>query len=139
MSSLFGPAPNIVHYHVIVPSSALSDQANMRQPSRTEAAAYLWRVGFNKQCDQLSLPSPNEGACTRPHNTLLPLRWSDATVGFLLGSERRVQVLTDALQANDLKWISGYVSIREPPTPPLWWHQDWWCVDHPATYQPTAP
>jgi hypothetical protein len=86
-----------------------------------------------------TLTSPNEGACTRPYNTLLPLRWNDAIVGFLLNSGRRIQALTDALQANDLKWISGYVSVKEPHSPPLWWHQDWWCWDHPATYQPTAP
>jgi len=86
-----------------------------------------------------TLTSPNEGACTRPYNTLLPLRWNDAIVGFLLNSGRRIQALTDALQANDLKWISGYMSVKEPHSPPLWWHQDWWCWDHPATYQPTAP
>jgi ectoine hydroxylase-related dioxygenase (phytanoyl-CoA dioxygenase family) len=85
-----------------------------------------------------TLTSPNEGACKRPHNTLLPLRWNDATVPFLLNSERRIQVLTDALHASDLKWISGYVSVKEPHSPPLWWHQDWWCWGHPATYQPTA-
>jgi len=82
--------------------------------------------------------SPHQGACTRPHNPLLPLRWSDATVGFLLGSERRVQVLTDAVHADDLKWISGYVSIKEPDSPPLWWHQDWWCWDHPVSYRRAA-
>jgi ectoine hydroxylase-related dioxygenase (phytanoyl-CoA dioxygenase family) len=85
-----------------------------------------------------TLSAPTQSACTRPHNTLVPLRWNDATVNFLLGSEHRVQVLIEALHANDLKWISGYVSVKEPHTPPLWWHQDWWCWDHPATYQPTA-
>jgi len=86
-----------------------------------------------------TLTSPNQQACTRPHNTLLPLRWNDATVGFLLGSKRRVQVLTEVLAGDDLRWISGYVSVKEAHSPPLWWHQDWWCWDHPATYQPSAP
>jgi ectoine hydroxylase-related dioxygenase (phytanoyl-CoA dioxygenase family) len=85
-----------------------------------------------------TLTAPTHSACTRPHNTLVPLRWNDPTVSFLLGSEHRVQVLIDALHADDLKWISGYVSVKEPHTPPLWWHQDWWCWDHPATYQPAA-
>jgi ectoine hydroxylase-related dioxygenase (phytanoyl-CoA dioxygenase family) len=39
----------------------------------------------------------------------------------------------------DLKWISGYVSIKEPRSPALWWHQDWWCWDHPVSYQKRPP
>jgi ectoine hydroxylase-related dioxygenase (phytanoyl-CoA dioxygenase family) len=85
-----------------------------------------------------TLTAPSQSACTRPHNTLVPLRWNDATISLLLGSQRRVQVLIDALHAYDLKWISGYVSVKEPHSPPLWWHQDWWCWDHPATYRPAA-
>lgn len=85
-----------------------------------------------------TLTVATQSACTRPHNTLQPLRWNDATISFLLGSERRVQMLIDALHAKDLKWISGYVSIKEAHSPPLWWHQDWWCWEHPATYQPAA-
>ena len=80
------------------------------------------------------LTSSREMACTRPHNTLVPLRWNDPIVGLLLTSDRRVQTLTNVLCADDLKWISGYISIKEPYSPPLWWHQDWWCWDHPATY-----
>src|SRR2546426_2127064 len=64
--------------------------------------------------------SSHELACTRPHNTLAPLRWNDPIVGLLLKSDRRVQALTDVLRADDLKWISGYVSIKEPHSPPLW-------------------
>jgi hypothetical protein len=84
------------------------------------------------------LTSSHELACTRPHNTLVPLRWNDPIVRLLLKSDTRIQALTDALRADDLKWISGYVSVKEAHSPPLWWHQDWWCWDHPATYQPTA-
>jgi ectoine hydroxylase-related dioxygenase (phytanoyl-CoA dioxygenase family) len=85
-----------------------------------------------------TLTAPFKSACIRPHNTLVPLRWNDAAISLLLGSERRVRVLIDALHAYDLKWISGYVSVKEPHSPPLWWHQDWWCWDHPATYRPAA-
>jgi hypothetical protein len=48
-------------------------------------------------------------ACTRENNTLLPLRWSDELVGLLLAH-------TGALD----------------------WHQDWWCWDHPASYEPAT-
>jgi ectoine hydroxylase-related dioxygenase (phytanoyl-CoA dioxygenase family) len=37
-----------------------------------------------------------------------------------------------------LRWVSGYVSTKEPRTPPLWWHQDWWCWNHPVTLRPAA-
>src|SRR3989442_15006015 len=57
--------------------------------------------------------SSHELACTRPHNTLAPLRWNDPIVGLLLKSDRRVQALTDVLRADDLKWISGYVRDRK--------------------------
>ena len=86
-----------------------------------------------------TLTSSHDLACTRPHNTLVPLRWNDAIVRMLLASRRRVRALTDVLRADDLKWISGYVSVKEPNSPPLWWHQDWWCWDHPVSYRQTAP
>jgi len=82
--------------------------------------------------------SSRETACVRPHNTLLPLRWNDAVVELFLQSQRRVQVLQDAVGAKDLKWISGYVSIKEPQSGALWWHQDWWCWQHPASFQKPA-
>ncbi|MGB6678763.1 MAG: phytanoyl-CoA dioxygenase family protein [Terriglobales bacterium] len=85
------------------------------------------------------LTSSHELACTRPHNTPVPLRWNDPIVRLLLKSDRRVQGLTDVLRADDLKWISGYVSTKEPHSPPLWWHQDWWCWDHPRSYRRSAP
>jgi|SRR5579872_70798 len=85
------------------------------------------------------LTSSHELACTRPHNTLAPLRWNDSIVRLLLQSDTRRQALTDALRADDLKWISGYVSVKEPHSPPLLWHQDWWCWDHPLSYRRLAP
>jgi len=85
------------------------------------------------------LTSSPELTCTRPPNTLVPLRWNDPIVRLLLKSDRRVQALTDGLRADDLKWISGYVSVKEPHSPPLWWHQDWWRWDHPLSYRRMAP
>ena len=79
--------------------------------------------------------SPRDGACERPNNTLIPLRWDDAVVAAIVGSEGRIRSLASALGADDLRWISGYVSIKDPGSPALWWHQDWWCWDHPASFR----
>jgi len=95
-------------------------------------------IGIRQAVDKC-VGSSQGTACPRPHNTLLPLRWNDRIVQLLLSSDRRVQVLTETLRADDLKWISGYVSIKEPHSPPLWWHQDWWCWDHAVSLQRAAP
>ncbi len=83
-----------------------------------------------------SMPTaPRELVCTRPHNTLVPLRWNDPLIRLLLASGRRVQRLANVTCGDDLKWISGYISSKEPNSPPLWWHQDWWCWHHSVTYR----
>lgn len=82
--------------------------------------------------------TPPDTSCVRPNNTLLPLRWNDRIVDIVLGSERRVQALCDAVGADDLRWISGYVSTKDPGSLPLWWHQDWWCWDHAVSFRPAA-
>jgi len=46
-----------------------------------------------------------------------------------------LKVLRDATAGHDLKWISAYISSKEALSPPLWWHQDWWCWDHPVSYR----
>jgi len=86
-----------------------------------------------------ALSSSRGLACTRPHNTLVPLRWNDPIIRLLLTSGRRMQALTDTLRGDDLRWISGYVSIKEAHSRPLWWHQDWWCWDHAVSYRRMAP
>jgi hypothetical protein len=35
--------------------------------------------------------------------------------------------------------ISGYLSVKEPRTGALDWHQDWWCWDHPVSFEEPAP
>jgi ectoine hydroxylase-related dioxygenase (phytanoyl-CoA dioxygenase family) len=47
--------------------------------------------------------------------------------------------LAAATGAEDLRWISAYISTKEPRSGALWWHQDWWCWDHPVAYRPPAP
>ena len=78
-----------------------------------------------------------DASCTRPHNTLTPLAWNDDLVQLLL-TEQVLARVRDATAATDLRWISGYVSTKEPRSPPLWWHQDWWCWDHPISQQERA-
>lgn len=76
--------------------------------------------------------TPGGLSCRRPNNTLIPLRWDDPLVALLLAECDRIAA---AVAACDLRWISGYVSVKEPHSPPLWWHQDWWAWDHPVSFQ----
>lgn len=85
-----------------------------------------------------AVAGPRDPACERPHNTLLPLRFDDRIVAEVLACERRVEALATVVGAEDLRWISGYVSVKDARSPALWWHQDWWCWDHPVTYRPAA-
>ncbi len=66
-----------------------------------------------------------------PGTDLTLLRWDEPAVASVLGSRRRMEQLRQRLGAPDLKWLSGYVSSKAPHSPALWWHQDWWCWDHP--------
>jgi hypothetical protein len=95
-------------------------------------------AGIRTAVESLVVSSPASD-CSRPHNTLLALRWDDPIVRLLLASERRMHVLTETLGANDLKWISGYISIKDARSPALWWHQDWWCWDNAVSYRRAAP
>jgi len=63
---------------------------------------------------------PHDSTCTRPHNTLIPLRWNDAIVQRMRLSERRLGRLRDVTLGDDLRWISGYISSKEEFSPPLW-------------------
>jgi hypothetical protein len=83
--------------------------------------------------------SPRGAACERPHNTLVPMRWADAAVGAVLRPARRRARLARAAGAEDLRFVSAYLSLKEPHSPALWWHQDWWCWDHPASLASNPP
>ena len=85
------------------------------------------------------LEAPADPSCERPQNTLVPLRWATPLVGLVLSSTRRTRRVAQAVQAEDLRWISGYVSVKDPRSEPLDWHQDWWCWDHPVSGEPEAP
>lgn len=79
---------------------------------------------------------PLGDSCARPNNTLVPLRWDDPVVASVAGGRDRVRRLVRTVAAEDLRWISAYVSVKDPHSPPLWWHQDWWCWNHPVSYRP---
>jgi len=78
-------------------------------------------------------------SCERPNNTLVPLCWDDEAVGVVLRRPSCVQLVRSACAATDLRWISGYLSAKEAHSGALWWHQDWWCWDHPVSFRDRAP
>lgn len=51
----------------------------------------------------------------------------------VLKPEPRRDTLRAALRATDLRWISGYVSVKDPHSQALDWHQDWY---HPISLRP---
>jgi ectoine hydroxylase-related dioxygenase (phytanoyl-CoA dioxygenase family) len=93
--------------------------------------------GARHEADEV-LAAPRLGGCDRPFNALTPLRWNDPVVHRCLTSPPRLIAIADAIGATDLRWISGYISVKAANSPPLWWHQDWWCWDHPVTLRAEA-
>lgn len=79
------------------------------------------------------------GACERPNNTLVPLRWDDDAVTTALRDPVVMRRIAAATDGTDVRWTSGYVSIKDPRSGPLWWHQDWWCWTHPITRAASPP
>jgi hypothetical protein len=53
-----------------------------------------------------ALAAPLPPGCDRPHNTLAPLRWNGGIIERVLSSRQRQQGLADAVNADDLRWIS---------------------------------
>jgi ectoine hydroxylase-related dioxygenase (phytanoyl-CoA dioxygenase family) len=72
-------------------------------------------------------------------NALVPCRWDIACVRHILGSAEKLACVAAAVGASDLRWISAYISTKEPGAGALAWHQDWWCWNHPVTYRAAAP
>lgn len=113
-----------------------------------EEDGWLLLPGFLSASETLSLrarvddhlAATSELSCLRqPGNDLVPLRWNDRIVADVLGSSARTDRLRTALKAPDLRWISGYISRKQPHSAALWWHQDWWCWDHGASFARPAP
>jgi len=72
-----------------------------------------------------AVAAPDGLSCERPNNTLVPLRWDSPLVELMLGESDRI---AEAVDARDLRWISGYVSVKDP-------HSPW---DHPVSFQREA-
>jgi hypothetical protein len=83
-----------------------------------------------------ALQRPDVAGCERPQNRLVPLRWSDPAVELVLAQEQRRRRIAESFGGIDLRWISGYISVKEAHSRALWWHQDWWCWDHPVSLRP---
>ncbi len=78
----------------------------------------------------------HEPTCARQNNTLISLRWNDRIVSALLEGSGLVETVAAITDGRDLRWISGYISSKEPGSGPLPWHQDWWCWGHPISLAP---
>jgi hypothetical protein len=86
-----------------------------------------------------SLPAREPTCVRQPGNDLLPLRWDDFIVAKILRSKTHLRQIRDACEAPDLRWLSGYISAKAPESSALWWHQDWWCWDHPISFGLSPP
>jgi ectoine hydroxylase-related dioxygenase (phytanoyl-CoA dioxygenase family) len=75
---------------------------------------------------------PLQSTCSRPHNTLSPVPWDHPVLDVVVDERARIEY---AAGARDLRFISGYLSIKEGRSKALWWHQDWWCWQHPISLQ----
>ena len=89
-------------------------------------------AGVRRAVDAV-LARPEVAGCERDHNRLAPLRWDDAVVTMVLAEPGRRAAIAAATGAQDLRWISGYVSTKDTGTDALAWHRDWWCWDHPVS------
>jgi ectoine hydroxylase-related dioxygenase (phytanoyl-CoA dioxygenase family) len=92
--------------------------------------------GLRRAVDE-TLTGPLPTGCERANNVLAPLQWNHPLVEALLSPDRAAAVRA-AANGDDLRFISAYVSVREPRSGELEWHRDWWCWDHPVTYRREA-
>lgn len=87
---------------------------------------------------EATINSGTSCACTRPNNSLHLLKFDHEIIRLVLGQSERVKRLEKHVAAKDLRWISGYISSKDPFSPPLWWHQDWWCWNHEISFREDA-
>jgi hypothetical protein len=75
----------------------------------------------------------------RFHGSMLPLDWrAEPLVRRLVAWQRTLKGLA-ALGFERPRWLSGYLISKPPRAPSLWWHQDWWAWDDPATEMVAPP
>ena len=51
----------------------------------------------------------------------------------LVAHEKALAALAE-LGFDNPRWASGYIISKPPHSPPLYWHQDWWGWNDPASY-----
>jgi hypothetical protein len=95
-------------------------------------------VAALRRAVDVALEAPPVLGCEREHNRLAPLRWNDEAVDVVLRDLARCDAIAAAAGGDDLRWISGYVTAKDPGSEALDWHRDWWCWDHPVSARPAA-
>jgi hypothetical protein len=69
----------------------------------------------------------------RYHGSMLPLDFRDEPAARRLIAWPGTLRGLAALGFERPRWLSGYVVSKPPRAPSLWWHQDWWAWNDPAT------
>lgn len=95
-------------------------------------------LAFVRESLRAAAAQPRPSCMSRAGNDLTLLRWNEPSIAQVLGAPSRMQRLETSLEAGDLKWLSAYISSKAAHSPPLWWHQDWWCWDHAISYRHAA-
>ena len=118
----------------------------MKQSAAFESSGWLVIPGFLDAIEvetvratlHSALAQPRPACMNRPGNDLVLLRWDEPVISQMLRSRERIARLRELIGADDLRWLSGYISSKAPHSPALWWHQDWWCWDHPISFRRAA-
>lgn len=74
----------------------------------------------------------------RHHGSMLPLDYRDPLPQRLISHASTLRALRE-LGYQDPRWLSGYLISKPPRSPGLWWHQDWWAWDEPASFASDPP
>ncbi|MCL5995110.1 MAG: phytanoyl-CoA dioxygenase family protein [Chloroflexi bacterium] len=65
----------------------------------------------------------------------ISVAYQDAVFARLFTWPKALQALADLGFARP-KWMSAFLLSKPPHAPPLYWHQDWWAWDDPASASP---
>src|SRR5262245_3282250 len=127
------------------PSVFLDRRAESGQPDRVDACDLTFgALGYAELRGWITAPEIErmqrrsarvtsarpDPCCSRPANGMYGLRWNDPMVLCILRDRRLVDRIKDVVCATDLRWSSGYLSVKDRGAAPTAWHQDWWCWTH---------
>lgn len=71
------------------------------------------------------------------HGSMVPVPYANTALAKLIACPGILSVLEE--MGYETKWMSGYIISKPPQSPSLWWHQDWWAWDDPASGVEDAP